>query len=494
MAENEKSSSPGAVARVAFSVARDAFSAFRRHNMTSVAAALAYYAFLSVPAGLLVAVGTFGLLAGPNAVNLVVDKLHGVVPAQAATLVDDSLHRLVENKGTGLTVLLIGLLVALWSLTGAMQNVMWGVGIAHGCPDRRGFVKKRLVAVAMIAFALIGFAVTFGVLVLGPALSTWIGRATHEEGLVKTAWYIAEWPLALVGLLVAFAGLLAFAPDRRDTDRRAVSYGVVVATVLWVIASALFSVYLSGFASYNKTWGSLAAVVIMLTWLWLGGVALLFGAEVDAELERRRGLEHPGDEKGKMGRLRHVSRTEPGLARRRSGSGFVYRDEDGARVSDPAVLARIRELAIPPAWTDVWICRDDNGHLQAVGTDAAGRRQYLYHERWRRRRDRRSSTRCSRSRPGCPGSGGRSTGSCAGRSFPASASSHLRWACSTTGSSGSAARSTPRATGTTVSRRSSARMSSSTATAFCSSTTSARAASVTVARSSTGASATWARS
>jgi len=88
-----------------------------------------------------------------------------------------------------------------------------------------------------------------------------------------------------------------------------------------------------------------------------------------------------------MARLRHVSSSEPGLSRRRRGSGFVYLDEGGRRVADSAVLDRIRQLAIPPAWTDVWICRDENGHLQAVGTDAAGRRQYLYHERWRRRRD-----------------------------------------------------------------------------------------------------------
>jgi membrane protein len=90
-------------------------------------------------------------------------------------------------------------------------------------------------------------------------------------------------------MLFAFVGMMALAPDRRDTDHRAVSAGAIVATVMWVVASALFSVYLSQFSSYNKAWGSLAAVVIMLTWLWLGGVALLFGAEVDAELERRRG-------------------------------------------------------------------------------------------------------------------------------------------------------------------------------------------------------------
>jgi membrane protein len=274
--------------RGAFSVAKSAFAAFRRDNMTSVAAALAYYAFMSVPAGLLVFVGAFGLFAGPHAVSVVVGKLNGIVPAQAASLVDGSLHRLVENRGTGLTVLVIGLLVAVWSLTGAMQNVIWGVNIAHECPDRRGFVKKRLIAAGMVVFALVGFAVAFGVLVLGPHLSTWIGRATGEKSLVEIGWYVAEWPLALVGLLFAFVGLMALAPDRRDTDHRAVSAGAIVATVAWVAASALFSVYLSQFASYNKAWGSLAAVVVMLTWLWLGGVSLLFGAEIDAELERRR--------------------------------------------------------------------------------------------------------------------------------------------------------------------------------------------------------------
>jgi membrane protein len=88
---------------------------------------------------------------------------------------------------------------------------------------------------------------------------------------------------------------MALAPDRRGTDRRAVWAGSLVATILWVIASAVFSVYLSQFASYNKTWGSLAAVVVMLTWLWLGGVSLLFGAEIDAELERRRTANGPPD-------------------------------------------------------------------------------------------------------------------------------------------------------------------------------------------------------
>jgi len=88
-----------------------------------------------------------------------------------------------------------------------------------------------------------------------------------------------------------------------------------------------------------------------------------------------------------LARLRHVSSSEPGLGRRRCGAGFTYVDGEGGRVTDEAVLERIRALAIPPAWTDVWICRDDDGHLQAMGTDSAGRRQYLYHERWRARRD-----------------------------------------------------------------------------------------------------------
>jgi membrane protein len=258
--------------------------------MTNIAAALAYYSFLAIPSALLVAVGLFGLVAGPNAVDTVIGKLHGIVPAQATDLLEGSLKNMTQHQGTAVSVLTIGGVLAFWSLTSAMQNLMWALNIAYDSDEGRGFVRRRITALGMLVFGLIGFALAFGVLVLGPHLSTWTGDAVGAESVVKIAWYVAEWPLLVAGLLVAFAGLMYFGPNVKHPRWRFLSFGAVVAVVLWLLASGAFAFYASRFSSYNKTWGSLAAVVVMLTWLWLSSVALLFGAAVNAEAERSREL------------------------------------------------------------------------------------------------------------------------------------------------------------------------------------------------------------
>jgi membrane protein len=271
-------------------ILRRAFARFRHDNMTNIAAALAYYAFLAIPSALLVAAGIFSLVAGPDAVTTVIGKLNGIVPAQAASLLDGSLKHLTEHKGTGLAILSVGGVLALWSLTGAMQNVMWAMNIAYQREEGRGFVRRRVTAIVMVVFALVGFALAFGVLVLGPHLSSWVGDAIGAKSIVKPVWYVAEWPLLLVGLLVAFAGLMHFAPNVKHPRWHFLTFGAVVAIVIWLAGSGAFAFYASKFGSYNKTWGSLSAVVVMLTWLWLSAVALLLGAEVNAEAERSREL------------------------------------------------------------------------------------------------------------------------------------------------------------------------------------------------------------
>ncbi len=267
-----------------------AFKEFKDDHMTNIAAALAYYAFLAIPAALLVAVGLFGLLAGPHAVTTLIDKLHGIIPSQASTLLEESLKNLTQHKGTGLTILAIGSALAVWTLTGAMQNLMWALNIAYEREETRGFVRRRLTALMMVVFALIGFALAFGVLVLGPHLTTWIGDAIGAKTAFKIAWYIAEWPLLVGGLLVTFAGFMHYGPNVEHPRWRFLSFGSVVAIVIWLVTSGAFAFYVSKFGSYNKTWGSLAAVVVMLTWLWLSAAALLLGAEINAEAERSREL------------------------------------------------------------------------------------------------------------------------------------------------------------------------------------------------------------
>jgi membrane protein len=142
----------------------------------------------------------------------------------------------------------------------------------------------------MIVFALVGFALAFGVLVLGPQVSTWIGDALGARTLTKIIWYVAEWPLLVGGLLVCFAGLMYLAPNVEHPRWTFLTFGSLLAILIWLAASGAFAFYVSKFGSYNKAWGSLAAVVVMLTWLWLSSVALLFGAELNAEAERSREL------------------------------------------------------------------------------------------------------------------------------------------------------------------------------------------------------------
>jgi membrane protein len=273
-----------------FAIVRRAFKEASNDHITNLAAALAYYAFLAIPSALLVAVGLFGLFADADTVNSLVDKLDTILPAEAVDLVRDSLTQMTEKEAAGATLIGVGGLLAVWSVGGAMHNVMWALNAAYDREETRSFVRRRLAAWAMAFFALLGFALSFGLLVLGPQLSTWIGSAVGAEDAVKIAWWVAQWPLLVGGLLVAFAGILYLGPNVDHPRWSFLTFGAVFAIILWLAASAAFAFYVSQFGAYNKTWGSLAAVVIMLTWLWLSGVALLLGAEINAEAERTREL------------------------------------------------------------------------------------------------------------------------------------------------------------------------------------------------------------
>jgi membrane protein len=259
-------------------------------QITDLAAALAYYAFLAIPSILLVALGVFSLFAGPEAIQSLMDRLAEVVPAATIGLLQDSLTRMQENRGGSLTMTIVGFVLAVWTTTGAMTALMRALNRAYDRDEGRGFLRQRVVAVLMTLIMLVAFALVFGLLVLGPALSGLLGGALGIETVFKVVWWIAQWPILILGLLAAFATVLYLGPNVNHPRWQFVSPGAVFAVVIWLIASGAFAVYTAMFASYNKAWGSLAAVIIMLTWLWLSGLALLFGAEVNAEAERSREL------------------------------------------------------------------------------------------------------------------------------------------------------------------------------------------------------------
>jgi membrane protein len=260
-------------------------------HITNLAASLAYYAFLAIPAVLLVAVGVFNLVADDDLITRIIRRLQGVAPPEALKLLEETLRRVVESQAnSGIALIVVGSVLALWTVTGAMDTLMWALNSAYGREETRGFIKRRLTALVMVILLLIAFTLAFGLLVLGPHLSGWIGSAVGLEALVKWLWWTAQWPILILGLLFAFAAVLYLGPNVDHPRWRFLTVGTTIAVVVWLLASGLFAIYVGQFSSYNKAWGSLAGVIIMLTWLWISGLALLFGAEVNAETERSREL------------------------------------------------------------------------------------------------------------------------------------------------------------------------------------------------------------
>jgi membrane protein len=264
---------------------------FMENNAMMLASALAYSSFFAIPSVLIVATGLFTLVAGPATIDHLMQQLHGVMPAQATQLLGGSLKRADANPASSLVLTILGFVLAVWSVTGAMNAYMTALNIAYERKDRRSFVQKRIVALKMAVVIAIAFALVAVLTIFGPAVEHAIASHIGAAGAVlNIAWWVAQWPILLGGLLVAFATLLYLGPDVDHPKWEFLTPGSFVAALLWIAASGLFAVYTATFASYNKTWGALSAVIVMLTWLWLTGMALLLGAEINAEAERSRAL------------------------------------------------------------------------------------------------------------------------------------------------------------------------------------------------------------
>jgi membrane protein len=262
-----------------------------KDHVTNLAAALAYYAFLAMPSILLVAVGIFSLVGDRDGVTEIIERLEGVAPQEALTLLEETLERVTETQSnSGIAMIVVGSVLALWTVTGAMDTLMWALNSAYDREETRGFFKRRATALVMVVLLLIAFALAFGLLVLGPHVSGWVGDAVGMEAVVKWLWWTAQWPILIFGLLFAFATILYLGPNVDHPRWRFLTFGTAISVLVWLLASGGFAFYVSQFSSYNKAWGSLAAVIIMLTWLWISGLALLFGAEINAETERSREL------------------------------------------------------------------------------------------------------------------------------------------------------------------------------------------------------------
>jgi membrane protein len=264
---------------------------FMADNAMMLSSALAYSSFFAIPSVLIVATGLFTLIASPQTITSLIGHLHGVMPSQATTLLNGSLRRADSHPAGSIVMTVIGFVLAVWSVTGAMTSYMLALNLAYDRQDKRSFVTKRIVALKMAAVIACAFALVAVLTIFGPVVERAIANHVGPAGgVVNVLWWVLQWPILLGGLLVAFATLLYLGPDVDQRKWEFLTPGSLVAAVLWIAVSALFAVYTASFGSYNKTWGALSAVIVMLTWLWLTGMALLLGAEINAEAERSRRL------------------------------------------------------------------------------------------------------------------------------------------------------------------------------------------------------------
>jgi membrane protein len=263
---------------------------FLADHGTMLASALAYSTFFAIPSVLLVTVGVFTLIAGPDTISSLMAHFSQVMPKEATSLLGGSLHRLDAHPSTGVAVTIVGIVLALWATTGAMTTYMTALDLAYERKDPRSFSRRRLIALELVAVIGLAFLLVAVLLIFGPSLERLV--AAHSggaSGAVAWIWWIAEWPILIAGLVVAFSALLDFAPEHRHVGlQRIFTPGSVFAVAVWLVASGAFAYFTSNFSSYNKTWGSLAGVIVLLTWIWLAGAALLFGAELNAAVERER--------------------------------------------------------------------------------------------------------------------------------------------------------------------------------------------------------------
>jgi len=276
-------------------IALRAGKSFLEDNAMMLASALAYSSFFAIPSVLLVVVGVFTLAVGPGTITSLTQHFNEVMPREASSLLVSSLKNLDAHPGQGIAMVSVGVVLAVWSTTGAMTAYITAINLAYERKDTRSFVRKRLVALEMATAIGVAFLLVAVLLMFGPPLEHLVAsHAGGAGGLVGWLWWIVQWPILVAGLLTAFATLLRLAPDQDERPSwRLATVGSLVATALWLAASGAFAAYTATFASYNKTWGSLSAVIVMLTWLWLTGMALLLGAEIDAEVERSRRLRSP---------------------------------------------------------------------------------------------------------------------------------------------------------------------------------------------------------
>ncbi len=261
-------------------------------HMVLAASGVAFWGFLSLIPALAAFVSILGLVTSPEDAAQRAEDLFGALPSAAQDLLTDQLETIAGSTGSSLTTgLVISVVLALWSASAAVGHLIDAINVAYDEHDDRNFFVKKglalgftLAGILFIAFAVAGLA----------ALPSILDAMGLPDG-VSTVLQIAYWPVLMAGFLVGLAVLYRVGPDRSSPQWKWVSWGAVAAVVLWIVASVVFRIYTANFSSYNETYGSLAAVIVLMLWLLITALAVLIGAEINSEMEHQTAVDSTVD-------------------------------------------------------------------------------------------------------------------------------------------------------------------------------------------------------
>jgi membrane protein len=296
-----------------FGTLKRVVSEFRDDNLTDWAAALTYYAVLSIFPAFIAMISILGLVVEPATITRVVtDIVRQLGPEDAVNTFQGPIEQISANRSTALFGLIFGVVVAIWTASNYVGAFMRASNAVYEREEGRPFYKlKPIQLLVTLTLVMLAALVVLSLIVTGPVAQA-VGDAVGLGDAAVTAWNIAKWPVMLLVVMVMLAILYWSAPNAKVYGFRWVSPGSVVAVIVWIVASVGFAFYVANFGSYNKTYGALAGVIVFLVWMWITNIAVLLGAELNAETERAREIEAgvPGAEEDIQAPFRGVPKGE----------------------------------------------------------------------------------------------------------------------------------------------------------------------------------------
>ena len=290
--DSRKPDSPTDVSKPSWKyIAKKTFREFTKDQCGDLAAALTYYGVLSLFPALLALVSLLGIFGqAEKTTAAMLEIVQGIAPGAALDVIKQPIEELASSSTAGFT-LILGILTALWSASGYVGAFGRAMNRIYEVDEGRPFIKLRGAMLAVTLTTVIIVALTAAMLVLSGPVAEAVGNAIGLGGVFLTAWNILKWPVVVLLVIAVIAILYYATPNVKQPKFRWMSLGSFIALMIFVLASLGFGFYVANFGSYNKTYGAIGGVIVMLLWLWILNMSLLFGAEFDAEMERGRQLQ-----------------------------------------------------------------------------------------------------------------------------------------------------------------------------------------------------------